>query len=318
MEERNSNIKNQGNDNLGIALVSAPLDGRNYLSWARSIEIALGARQKLGYIDGTYEKPTEGKEAMEQWRKNDYMVVSWILNSISKGNAEAFLYAKSTRDLWMELKMRFGESNEPLLYQIQRDISSISQRNMSVVEYFTKLKRLWDELISLNPLPVCSCGASKKISYRMEAYQLIQFLMGLGDPYDHVRNQILHKDPLPTAAKAYSMVHRVEKQREVNSGISEIEKEGVMAVQGNFKKAPMDKKQLLCEHCKKRGHLKEGCFELIGFPNWYKGITDKGKTGGKQLNFRSMNVRAEQEANNLLTTLNTKEDKRFTEIVKRE
>ncbi|KAL2230673.1 uncharacterized protein LOC110013306 [Sesamum indicum] len=197
MEERNSDIKNQGNDNLVIALVSTPLDGNNYLSWARSIEIALGARQKLGYIDGTCEKPTEGKEAMEQWRKNDYMVVSWILNSISKGIAEAFLYGRSARDLWVEHVMRFGESHGPLLYQIQRDISSMSQRNMSMAEYFTKLKRLWDELVSLDPLPVCSCGASKKISDRTEAYQLIQFLMGLGDPYDHVRNQILLIDPLP-------------------------------------------------------------------------------------------------------------------------
>ncbi|KAL2230672.1 UNVERIFIED_CONTAM: Retrovirus-related Pol polyprotein from transposon RE1 [Sesamum indicum] len=89
-------------------------------------------------------------------------------------------------------------------------------------------------------------------------------------------------------------------------------------VRGNFKKAPIDKKQLLCEHCKKRGHLKEGCFELIGFPDWYKGITDRGKTGSKQLNFRSMNAGAEQEANNLLTTPSTEEDKKFTEIVKRE
>ncbi|KAL2224898.1 UNVERIFIED_CONTAM: hypothetical protein Sindi_3035200 [Sesamum indicum] len=65
---------------------------------------------------------------------------------------------------------------------------------------------------------------------------------------------------------------------------------------GNFKKAPIDKKQLLCEHCKKRGHLKEGCFELIGFPDWYKGITDKGKIGGRPLNFRTINGITEQEA----------------------
>ncbi|KAL2228416.1 UNVERIFIED_CONTAM: hypothetical protein Sindi_1821300 [Sesamum indicum] len=55
--------------------------------------------------------------------------------------------------------------------------------------------------------------------------------MGLSDAYDHVRNQILLIDPLPTIAKAYSMVYRVEKQREVKSGISELDNEGVMVVQ---------------------------------------------------------------------------------------
>ncbi|KAL2241041.1 UNVERIFIED_CONTAM: hypothetical protein Sindi_0745300 [Sesamum indicum] len=116
----------QENDNRSISLVSASLNENNYLSWARSIKIALGARRRLGYIDGTQTKSMEDKEAIEQWQKNDYMVVSWILNSISKEIAEAFLYAESARDLWVELEMRFGESNGPLLYQIQREIASIS------------------------------------------------------------------------------------------------------------------------------------------------------------------------------------------------
>ncbi|XP_020553063.1 uncharacterized protein LOC110012710 [Sesamum indicum] len=283
MEEKNSsdftNLKSQENDQPGMNFMSAPLNGNNYVSWARSIKIALGAKQKLGFIDGSYEKPTEGKEAIEAWKRNDYMVVSWILSSISKEITEAFLFANSKKDLWTELEARFGDSNGPLLYQIQREIASISQKDMTVAVYFTRLKRLWDELGSLDPLPECSCGASKKLSDRAASYQLMQFLMGLSDAYDHVRNQILLMDPLPTAAKAYSMVHRVEKQRQVNFGISKLEKEGVMAVRtfeprkqgdikGNFKKwPPVDKRQMQCDYCKKKGHLKEGCFDLIGFPD---------------------------------------------------
>ncbi|XP_020549768.1 uncharacterized protein LOC110012027 [Sesamum indicum] len=235
MEEKTStefiNLKSQGNDQPGMNFVSAPLNGNNYLSWARSIKIALGAKHKLGFIDGSNKKPTKSKEAIEAWKRNDYMVVSWILSSIAKEIAEAFLYADSTRDLWVELETRFGDSNGPLLYQIQREIASISQKDMTVAVYFTKLKRLWDELGSLDPLPECSCGVSKKLSNRATSYQLIQFLMGLSDAYDHVRNQILLIDPLPTIAKAYSMVYRVEKQREVKSGISELDNEGVMVVQ---------------------------------------------------------------------------------------
>ncbi|KAL2252504.1 UNVERIFIED_CONTAM: hypothetical protein Sindi_0045100 [Sesamum indicum] len=120
-----------------MLLVSAPLDGNNYLTWARSIKIAIGAKQKLGYIDGTYQKPMDDKEALENWKKNDYMVYSWVLSSISKEIAEAFLHADPARDLWVELEMRFGESNGPLLYQIQREIASISQNHMSVAGYFT-------------------------------------------------------------------------------------------------------------------------------------------------------------------------------------
>lgn len=53
---------------------------------------------------------------------------------------------------------------DPLLYQLQREISSISQGNMSGTTYYTKLKRLWDELFCLMPLPKCECGAVKKVA----------------------------------------------------------------------------------------------------------------------------------------------------------
>lgn len=39
--------------------------------------------------------------------------------------------------------------------------------------------------------------------------------MGLNDSYGHVRNQILLMEPLPSVNRAYSMVLRVEKQRNV-------------------------------------------------------------------------------------------------------
>lgn len=40
--------------------------------------------------------------------------------------------------------------------------------------------------------------------------------MGLNDIYDHVRDQILVMDSLPSIIKAYSIILRVERQREIH------------------------------------------------------------------------------------------------------
>ncbi|KAL2226425.1 UNVERIFIED_CONTAM: hypothetical protein Sindi_2001200 [Sesamum indicum] len=56
-------MKTQGNDEPGMNLVSAPLNGNNYLTWARAIKIALGAKEKLEFIDGTYENLQKGKKS---------------------------------------------------------------------------------------------------------------------------------------------------------------------------------------------------------------------------------------------------------------
>ncbi|KAL2242588.1 UNVERIFIED_CONTAM: Copia protein [Sesamum indicum] len=316
-------LKLQSAENSTLGLVSAPLDGTNYLSWARSMIFALGARQKVGFIDGTCPKPTQDKTEIEQWQKIDCMVITWILNSISKNIVQAFLYTTSARDLWLELESRFGESNGPLLYQIQREIGSITQNNNSVAVYFTNLKRLWDELAALDPLPPCSCGAGKKLVEKMTSTQLIQFLVGLSDAYDHVRNQILLMDPLPSIGKAYSMIARVEKQRQLNSGIHGFDREEIMTVQtqdsrrqGFMKRKSLaDKKQMYCDYCKKSGHIKDNCFELKGFPDWYKDLVEQRKRNGKQIVNRALTtqgVKGERGSHTIL------DENAISEIIRKE
>lgn len=39
-------------DNPVMTLVSQPLDGDNYISWSRSMMIALSAKNKLGFVNG--------------------------------------------------------------------------------------------------------------------------------------------------------------------------------------------------------------------------------------------------------------------------
>ncbi|KAK4388242.1 hypothetical protein Sango_2430800 [Sesamum angolense] len=169
-----------------MSLVYVPLDGNNYLTWSTVIRLAIREKLKLGFIDGKCERSTTNSDNFEQWQRVDYMVVSWLLNSISKDIVEAFTYTTLARDLWLELEAHFGESNVHLLNQIQREISTLTQGDMSVTAYFTKLKILWDELVCLNPLPTYSCGASRILAEQKSSRQLIQFLIELSTTYQHV------------------------------------------------------------------------------------------------------------------------------------
>ncbi|KAK4397842.1 hypothetical protein Sango_1259700 [Sesamum angolense] len=66
-------------DHHGMGLVLVPFDGNNYFAWVRSIKFALGAKQKLDFIDGSCSKPTGDKNEIEQWRRSDYVVVSLVM-----------------------------------------------------------------------------------------------------------------------------------------------------------------------------------------------------------------------------------------------
>ncbi|KAL2245802.1 uncharacterized protein LOC105178618 [Sesamum indicum] len=132
-----------GSDHPGMVLVSAPLTGNNYLNWSFGIKRALRAKMKLGFINGTSIKPNIDDSFSEQWIRVDSMVTTWILKSISKDIVEAFMYTKSFRSLWLDLEQRYGECNGPQLYQLQRQICSMTQGSSSLSTYFTNMKHLW-------------------------------------------------------------------------------------------------------------------------------------------------------------------------------
>ncbi|KAL0311653.1 UNVERIFIED_CONTAM: hypothetical protein Scaly_2920200 [Sesamum calycinum] len=328
MARDSENLKIQPSDNSGMGLVSNPLNGRNFLSWSRSIKIMLGAKMKLGFINGKIPKPAEDDEELEQWIRADCMVTSWLLNSISKDIVESYLYASIARELWEELEAIFRESNGPQIYQIRREIASVVQGNLSISAYFSKIKRLWDELACLVPTATCSCGASREIAESTIQDQLMQFLMGLDDCYDQVHNQILMMELLPSISKAYSMILRVEKQREVSAGLSTAIQNMAMQVRGgdtkktgnfrNFQKRKgiLDKKNLVCEHCGKTGHGKDTYFDIHGVLEWYRTLMEHRRKIGASTS-KAFNTLQNQEATEELAQ-NALDENTISELVRAE
>ena len=134
--------------------------------------------------------------------------------------------------------------------------------------------QLWDELNCLVPVPPCNCGSAKSISENISMTRLMQFLMGLNDTYDNLRNQILVLDPLPTVHKAYSMALRVEKQREVqinfaapteisamfvksSSSNSGFKKQNPTQLKGKQDYKQKNQSDRYCNFCKITGHTRE-------------------------------------------------------------
>ncbi|KAL0403962.1 UNVERIFIED_CONTAM: hypothetical protein Sradi_2037000 [Sesamum radiatum] len=118
--------------------------------------------------------------------------------------------------------------------------------------------------------------------------QLLQFLMGLNDEYDHVCNQVLVMDPIPNVNKAYAMVVSVEKQHAVHMKLNDTVESAAMHVKSNFKKedkrkGPMDKRAHYCNHCSKPGHSKDTCFKIYGTLDWYKEMIERKQRDSAQV-----------------------------------
>nr|XP_009629562.1 uncharacterized protein LOC104119694 [Nicotiana tomentosiformis] len=206
-------------DSPGMTLVNTMFDGRGYPGWRRSILLSLSAKKKLGFINGACLPPDLKSPDHEQWSYMNGMVISWILNALSKDIADNVIYSKTAKKLWDSLEQRFGRSNGAKLYHLQKELSGLVQENSNIAAYFTKLKRLWDELDALNVIIcyscVCVCEGKAKLTKSLEDQRLIQFPMGLNNIYAQARGNILMMNLLPSIDVAYSLLLHDENQREV-------------------------------------------------------------------------------------------------------
>ena len=143
-----------------VMLTSQPLIGQeNYMTWARSAFLALSAKNKFGFVNGTIPVPDPSLPLYNTWSRCNTIVLSWLTNSLNKEIGASVMYINTARDLWIDLRDRFLQGNSPRLCEFQKEISRLSQGSISVSSYFTKFKTLWDEFTNYQPFTVCTCGS---------------------------------------------------------------------------------------------------------------------------------------------------------------
>ncbi|XP_068655790.1 uncharacterized protein [Aristolochia californica] len=202
-------------DSPGQLLVSQLLTGENYTSWSSAMSLALSVKNKVGFIDGSILEPQSvDPPLLNSWTWNNNIVISWILNSISKEISTSVMFAASAREIWFALRDRYQQRNGPRIFQLKRELMNLHQDKDSINTYFTKLTTLWEELNNYRPHCSCGkcCGGIKDlIDYHNMEY-VMSFLMGLDDSFSHVRGQLLLMDPMPPLNRVFSLVVQEEQQ----------------------------------------------------------------------------------------------------------
>lgn len=145
------------------------------------------------------------------------IVLSWLLNSVSKSILGGLAFSSSAFNVWTDLKERFDQLDGSRTFSLHKEIVTLQQGTNSVSVYYTKLKTLWDEFEAMVPSPGCNCEVSRGFVAHLNRQKLYQFLMGLNESFNQARSQILLMNPIPTVNQAYAMIISDECQKSVAS-----------------------------------------------------------------------------------------------------
>ncbi|PNX56163.1 hypothetical protein L195_g058074, partial [Trifolium pratense] len=90
------------------------------------------------------------------------------------------------KDLWDDIKERFDVANGPRIQQLKAELVECKQRGLTIVTYYGKLKKLWEELSNYDQVPtskcgLCRCRLGSLLEKKRDEEKVHQFLMGLDD-----------------------------------------------------------------------------------------------------------------------------------------
>lgn len=98
------------------------------------------AKNKIGFVDGTLPMPAENSVALTNWRRYNAMLRGWLVSSREKEIKNIVKYIDTARDIWLDLKKRFGKENAPRAYEIRWMMTTVRQKGMTVSAYYTKVE----------------------------------------------------------------------------------------------------------------------------------------------------------------------------------
>ncbi|XP_019098355.1 PREDICTED: uncharacterized protein LOC109131639 [Camelina sativa] len=244
------------------------LKGTNYLLWTRTTRTALGGRGLWSHVETDYvpkqnlKGEDEGASEVEveeeserkaKWFQEDQVVLSVLQNSLDTSILEAYSYCETAKELWETLKGVYGNvSNLTRVFEVKKAINELNQDDMEFTKHLGKFRALWSELDMLRP----STLDPMVLTERKEQDKVFGLLLTLNPSFNDLLKHILRAEKLPSFEDICSQIQREQGSFDLFSGKGEL----VTANKGVYKQE--DRKVWICDHCKRRGHMKDKCWIL--------------------------------------------------------
>ncbi|KAH9689179.1 retrovirus-related pol polyprotein from transposon RE1 [Citrus sinensis] len=236
-------IQSDGVFNAGIILTET-----NYDVWSQIMEMHLAEREKLSYIRSSTKPSEESSKEYEKWYSENQKVKRWLLISMSPEIMKRYLRIPTAYEIWDALSKAFYDGSDEL------QVFTLNHKAFSTKQNGQPLSKFYGELIEI----------FRELDYRDKVV--------MKDPEDVV----IYRD----LEECYSLIRREDvRQSKLNKKVDS-ETSAMIARQQPQRKL-VDKSSLHCTHCRKKGHTKEQCFEIIGYLDWWDTRKKNTKHGSK-------------------------------------
>lgn len=132
------------------------------------------------------------------WAVQDAQILSWILGSMEPQILLHLRPYKTAKEIWQYFRSVYYQDNSACNFQLELDISHLSQGLLSIQDYYSQFMSLWADYSEIILVDV-STAAHAALQTAHLNRKCSQFLMKLWPEYEAVRSSLLNRSPLPSS-----------------------------------------------------------------------------------------------------------------------
>ena len=192
--------------------------------WKSQVISSIRANELEGFVDGSHVCPpkafmnagpnrttiTTPNPEYHIWRKQDHILLSWLLSSLSERVLGTVVDCSTSCEVWTTLANQFGARTRARILYLRTQIQTTKKGSSTIHEYYSKMKTLLNSLRA--------AGNSMN-----DDDFIICVLAGLGPEYDLVVININSIQESPSILEVYGMLLSQENRTEQNLSSGNIE-----------------------------------------------------------------------------------------------
>ncbi|RVW82012.1 hypothetical protein CK203_049067 [Vitis vinifera] len=111
---------------------------------------------------GTVQEPALTDPSHSSWDTNNALVMAWLINSMEEHIGSLYLVHEMAKAIWDKVRLSYSDiENSAQLCELRDHARDLKQGNKSMIEYYTSLTKIWQELDIFEPTNWCGECAGK-------------------------------------------------------------------------------------------------------------------------------------------------------------
>ncbi|XP_022642438.1 uncharacterized protein LOC106776001 isoform X3 [Vigna radiata var. radiata] len=246
-------------------ITSAKLNWKNYFSWSSTVELWFLGQGHHDHLEQDISMVPD--EEKSQWQKLDFQLCAVLWQSVEQEVLDILRPYKTCFSFWKRAQDIFANDVQRLFDATQR-ATSLKQVNHDMVSHVAKARAAVEELKNF-----FVADSLENLNKKLDKFYMVLILKSLHSDFDHVRDQVLAGDQIPSMDGLVTRLLRVptlvkdENFSDATETFAMVTPRGRGGGRSNRGGRGGWSGRPQCSYCKRMGHTQDKCYSLHGFPD---------------------------------------------------